>query len=127
VSVLLVFMAICEADLVAFPQPLQAILDCVGKRSYTLYLVHLPMFYLTTELMFRYARVRQVPITQDLWIEYTLLMLSLVIIVTECLHRFVEIPMIARGKRVSASIMQRELQKTNEPSLRPEAAYIQGR
>ncbi|MDR5740580.1 MULTISPECIES: acyltransferase [unclassified Caballeronia] len=126
-SVLLVFMAICEADLVSFPRLLQAILDCIGKRSYTLYLVHLPMFYLTTELMFRYARARQIPIAQNLWLEYTLLMLALVIVVTECLHRFVEVPMIARGKRLSASIMQREVSNAIHSSSNPEAAYNRGK
>jgi peptidoglycan/LPS O-acetylase OafA/YrhL len=122
-SVLLVFMAICEAGLLNFPQPLQALLDYIGKRSYSLYLVHLPMFYLTTELMFRYTRVRGISIGQDLSAAYTLLMLCLVVIVTECLYRFVELPMIARGKRVSASIMLRESLKVDEASARPEAAY----
>jgi peptidoglycan/LPS O-acetylase OafA/YrhL len=106
ISTLLVFLAVCESSLVCFPQPLQIFLDYVGKRSYTLYLVHLPMFYLTTELMFRYTREHSIPITSALWPQYTFVMLALVVVSTELLHRLVEVPMIERGRRLSASIMR---------------------
>jgi peptidoglycan/LPS O-acetylase OafA/YrhL len=105
ISTLMVFLAVCESGLVCFPQPFQALLDYVGKRSYTLYLVHLPMFYLTTELMFRYTREHSIPITQALWPQYTLVMITLVIVSTELLHRLVEVPMIERGRKHSESIM----------------------
>ncbi|MDP5007737.1 MAG: acyltransferase, partial [Glaciimonas sp.] len=88
-SVLLVFFAACESGLVAFPWPLQVILDYIGKRSYTLYLIHLPMFYLTMEIMFRYTRSRGLPITSDLWLAYTGLMFALVLGMTEIIYRLV--------------------------------------
>ncbi|MFU7556655.1 hypothetical protein ACM9NO_28245, partial [Pseudomonas paraeruginosa] len=73
-SLTLVFMAACEGGLLVFPQPLQALLDYLGKRSYTLYLVHIPMFFLTLELMHRYIRSEGIAITDALWPQYTALM-----------------------------------------------------
>ncbi|UXY53992.1 acyltransferase family protein [Pseudomonas tohonis] len=100
-SLVLVFMAACEGNLIVFPQPLQWALDYLGKRSYTLYLVHIPMFYLTLELMFRYTRSEGIAITDALWPQYTVLMLALVFGATELIHRTVEKPMIAFGKRIA--------------------------
>jgi peptidoglycan/LPS O-acetylase OafA/YrhL len=107
-SVALVFMAACESGLVVFPPPVQGLLDYVGQRSYTLYLVHLPMFFLTMEIMFRYTRSRGMAITPDLWPAYTLLMLALVLGATELIYRLVERPMIARGRRLAERSAARE-------------------
>ncbi|MDL5596684.1 acyltransferase [Bacillus subtilis] len=100
-SLALVFMAACEGGLLVFPQPLQVLLDYLGKRSYTLYLVHIPMFFLTLELMHRYTRSEGIAITDALWPQYTALMLVLVFGATELIHRTVERPMIALGKRIA--------------------------
>lgn len=107
ISVLLVFIAACEGGLVVFPWPVQVALDYIGKRSYTIYLVHLPMFFLTMEIMFRYTRERGIPINSDLWLEYTVLMFALVIGMTELIYRMVERPMIARGRAVADRIVSR--------------------
>ncbi|MDC8784539.1 acyltransferase family protein [Roseateles koreensis] len=108
ISALLVFIAACEGGLVVFPWPLQIVLDYIGKRSYTIYLVHLPMFFLTMEIMFRYTRGRGIAITSDLWLEYTVLMFALVLSMTELIYRLVERPMIARGMLVAEQIMSHE-------------------
>ncbi|WP_301153305.1 acyltransferase family protein [Metapseudomonas otitidis] len=100
-SLALVFMAACKGGLLVFPQPLQVLLDYLGKRSYTLYLVHIPMFFLTLELMHRYTRSEGIAITDALWPQYTALMLVLVFGTTELIHRTVERPMIALGKRIA--------------------------
>ncbi|KML47871.1 hypothetical protein VL15_31315 [Burkholderia cepacia] len=105
-SAALVFMAACEGGVVAFPQPLQWAFDCIGRRSYSLYLVHLPMFFLTNELMFRYTRAHEIAITARLWPQYTLLMVLLVAGATELLYRCVERPMIAKGRRVAADVIE---------------------
>ncbi|OJA50990.1 acyltransferase family protein [Burkholderia ubonensis] len=104
-SVALVFLAACEGGIVSFPQPLQWIFDCIGRRSYSLYLVHLPMFFVVTELMFRYTRAHGIAITAQLWPQYTLLMALLVAGATELLYRGVERPMIAKGRRVAAGVI----------------------
>lgn len=103
-SAALVFLAACEGGVVSFPQPLQWAFDCIGRRSYSLYLVHLPMFFLTNELMFRYTRAHDIAITARLWPQYTLLMVLLVAGATELLYRCVERPMIATGRRVAESM-----------------------
>jgi len=93
---------------VAFPPALEIILDYIGKRSFTIYLVHLPMFFLTMEIMFRYTRNHGMTITSDLWPEYTALMFALVLGMTEVIYRLVERPMTERGKRIAGKIMGRE-------------------
>ncbi|KAG8148402.1 acyltransferase family protein [Burkholderia catarinensis] len=103
-SAALVFLAACEGGVVSFPQPLQWAFDCIGRRSYSLYLVHLPMFFVTNELMFRYTRAHDIVITARLWPQYTLLMVLLVAGMTELLYRCVERPMIVTGRRVASSV-----------------------
>jgi peptidoglycan/LPS O-acetylase OafA/YrhL len=102
---LMVAMAACESGVVVYPQPLQAVLDYIGKRSYTMYLVHIPLFYVTCELMHRYTQAHGMPITPDLWLAYTLVWLALMGVVTEMLYRFVEQPMIGRGRVVAERIL----------------------
>ncbi|RIZ21752.1 hypothetical protein AXX00_26005 [Pseudomonas aeruginosa] len=114
-SLTLVFMAACEGGLLVFPQPLQALLDYLGKRSYTLYLVHIPMFFLTLELMHRYIRSEGIAITDALWPQYTALMLVLVFGATELIHRTVERPMIALGKRTAEAATPQALAPTPTP------------
>lgn len=114
-SLTLVFMAACEGGLLVFPQPLQALLDYLGKRSYTLYLVHIPMFFLTLELMHRYIRSEGIAITDALWPQYTALMLVLVFDATELIHRTVERPMIALGKRTAEAATPQALAPTPTP------------
>lgn len=114
-SLTLVFMAACEGGLLVFPQPLQALLDYLGKRSYTLYLVHIPMFFLTLELMHRYIRSEGIAITDALWPQYTALMLVLVFGATELIHRTVERPMIALGKRTAEAATPQALTPTPTP------------
>ncbi|CUI08376.1 acyltransferase [Massilia sp. P8910] len=116
-SIVLVFIAACEGGLVVFPWPLQIVLDYIGKRSYTIYLVHLPMFFLTMEIMFRYTRQRGMPINSDLWLAYTVLMFALVLGMTELIYRLVERPMIARGRLMAEKIMAREHDKVVHASV----------
>jgi peptidoglycan/LPS O-acetylase OafA/YrhL len=104
-SALLVAMAACEGDVIVFPQPLQAFIDYIGKRSYTIYLVHIPLFYVACEIMYRYTQARGIQITPALWSAYTVLWLLLMGAVTEGLYRFVEQPMIRRGRRVAERII----------------------
>jgi hypothetical protein len=58
--------------------------------------------------MFRYTQARGIAISSDLWPEYTLLMMTLVGICTEMIHRFVERPMIVRGRKIAEGIMSQQ-------------------
>jgi len=90
----------------------------VGSRSYALYLVHIPVFFLVRELWFR-QHGDSIPIGTDVYGYVSLAVASLVIF-SELSYRLVETPMRIRGIGVSTSIL-----KKSEPS-EPSESQVDG-
>ncbi len=103
-STFLVALSACEVGAISLPAPVRQVLDYAGRRSYTIYLIHLPLFYLTCELMFRYCRSSGIKISPLLKLDYLLTFLSLLLVFTEVIYRALERPMIARGRRIASHI-----------------------
>ncbi|KUZ65733.1 hypothetical protein WI38_05000 [Burkholderia ubonensis] len=105
ISLILVTIASCEANIINFPRPVNLLLDYLGSRSYSMYLVHMPMVTLTQEILLRYSRKIHEPLGTQLLPEYLILASSLSLIATEIIYRAIERPMIAKGKIVSERIL----------------------
>ncbi|AMP12766.1 acyltransferase family protein [Collimonas pratensis] len=111
----LVILASFEAGVICFPKPVEGFLNYLGSRSYSLYLAHMPMLTLTQEIMFRYAANAHEPLGPQLLPYYLVISLSLAFAATELIYRTVEQPMLAKGKRISEQI----LNKNGSPPPRP--------
>ena len=113
-SAMLVFLASFESGYVLpLTKRAKKVFVWIGSRSYGLYLIHIPAFYMTYELWFRLAG-------RDLNPEYRLRLLltaiPLLCILTEMNFRLVEVPLRQRGAMLSKRIVA----KTAE-ALRPVA------
>ncbi len=92
---LLVWIASYDRDYLLSNGPLKRLLVWVGARSYAIYLIHIPAFYLSRELCFRLGwDAGERPLS--------LLAISLVLIVvlSELNYRFVESPCRDLGSRL---------------------------
>ncbi len=100
-SSILVSLAALEKNIIISFSIIQVFLDYLGSRSYSLYIVHFPMFSLTQEIMYRFCKFYGYKINSSLGIYYTVIAIVLIAISTEILYRFVEIPFTNRGRRTS--------------------------
>lgn len=99
-STVLVMLSSFKKDIIISFLPIQRLLDYLGNRSYSLYLVHLPMFAVTQEVFFRLSHVYGFPLNSRLDVYYSIMALILVIIATELSFRCVETPFLKLGRKV---------------------------
>ncbi len=76
-------------------KPTRRLLDWIGTRSYTIYLVHIPAFWTTRELWFR--MLGHEPRPED-WVLMAMMALGIGVVLTELSYRWIEQPMIRRGR-----------------------------
>ncbi len=98
-SAMLVLLASYQRGYVlGFPSPIKSIFLWIGSRSYGLYLIHIPTYYMTYELWFRIAG-------PDFGITYTTLLLltaiPLLCVLTEINFRLVEVPLRRKGAAIA--------------------------
>jgi len=99
--VLLVWMASYNDDLL-LPQPLRRLAAWLGARSYAIYLIHVPAFFLTHEIWQRaYPGATAGP---EQLLVYTFLAGTLILICAELNYRWVEQPLRRQGAAVAARI-----------------------
>lgn len=104
ISSILVIIAAFEKNIIISLSPIQKTLDYLGSRSYSLYLVHFPMFSLTQEIIFRLSNYFGFSINSSLSLYYTVVAFLLTAISTEILYRFVELTFIKKGRKFSNEI-----------------------
>lgn len=106
ISAVLVWIASFDQDYVPPAGHLRAAFLWIGSRSYSMYVTHLPAYYMTREVWFRVT-----PKSTVFSDAYTFAFLAtavfLVGILTECSYRFVEVPLRRRG-RVLARRLEHE-------------------
>jgi peptidoglycan/LPS O-acetylase OafA/YrhL len=97
---LLVWVASYDGDYLARPVWLRRLLLWVGTRSYALYLIHMPSYFLTREIWFRLE-----PPGTRFNSEYTYLFLftalALMAILAEVNYRYIELPLRRRGAEIA--------------------------
>jgi peptidoglycan/LPS O-acetylase OafA/YrhL len=106
-SGILVFLASFQRGIVFDLPILKPILNYLGSRSYGLYLIHWPVLSIIAELQTRLPGRVSVYLSHMYhpW-GYFIEFLSVVLILTEMCHRFVEVPFIDWGKRRTALLVQ---------------------
>lgn len=88
--------------------PLKKVLLWIGTRSYAIYLIHMPAYFLTREIWFR---LEPPGTTFDSTYSLRFLLTALVILIvfSELNYRFIETPMRKHGTKVANRVNQREL------------------
>lgn len=118
-SVLLVWMASYNMDLFIPAGPLKRLLLWVGTRSYAIYLIHIPAFYLAREIWFR-LRPGVTP-GDELFFPLLFTAGTLLILLSELNYRLIETPFRLRGSRIAKRFLAAELERTapDEPLMQP--------
>lgn len=118
-SVLLVWMASYNMDLFIPAGNLKRLLLWVGTRSYAIYLIHIPAFYLARELWFR-LRPGVTP-GDELFFPLLLTASTLLILLSELNYRLIETPFRLRGSLIAKRFLAVEPERTvqREPVIQP--------
>jgi len=104
VAALMVWLASYDRDYLMPFSWLKAGFLWAGSRSYALYLVHIPAFYLTRELWFRFTG-SEVPQSSDLMFYFGTAFFFLVFF-SEASFRLIETPMRNKGIVISSRILK---------------------
>jgi len=114
-SVLLVWMASYNLDLFFPVRPLKRLLLWVGTRSYAIYLIHIPAFFLTREIWFR-LRPGVVP-DDEFFFQYLFTAGVLIILLSELNYRLIEMPLRQRGVSISRRFLAAESRENTQPEF----------
>jgi len=79
-----------------------------GSRSYALYLIHIPAFFVTREIWFRIEPPGTV-FTGAFTLRFALTASVLLLTFTELNYRLVEVPLRRRGARIAERIARRAI------------------
>lgn len=111
-SAALVLIASYDRNYLLPSGALQRLMLWVGSRSYAIYLIHIPAFFLTRELWFRLAPEGTVfgPAYMP---GFALTALLLIVAASELNYRFIEMPLRRRGVRLAERI---EARNSSNPS-----------
>lgn len=104
--------------------PLSSVLVWLGARSYAIYLIHLPAYYLTREFWFRLSPQSE-GVGEAFFYPFILTATALTLALAELNYRLVEIPLRERGKRIADDWLSGSGSRSDKKLTdRPEAAVI---
>ncbi len=119
-AVLLVWIASYDLDLLITPKPLRRLMLWVGSRSYAIYLIHIPAFFLTREIWFR-LRPEDIA-DSSLTLPMIAMALALLLIASELNYRLIESPLRRYGTTIADNFLSRahsasDIELHNDSSL----------
>jgi peptidoglycan/LPS O-acetylase OafA/YrhL len=114
ISAVLVLIASYNNGIFCPKGPLKQAMLWIGSRSYTIYLIHIPAFFLAREIWFR-LQPPGTEFTDRFAIRFTYTAAILLLIFTELNYRLVETPLRRHGKRIAQRIAARRADKGLEP------------
>jgi len=104
VSVVLVFIASYDQGYLMRACPLRTLLSWVGSRSFAIYLIHNPAYWLTHELWYR-IMPEGTSFNGTYSLRFLLTAFFLIVVFSEMNYRFVETPFRLRGRAKSAQLV----------------------
>jgi peptidoglycan/LPS O-acetylase OafA/YrhL len=119
ISASLVLIASYNRDYLMRAGPLKSMLLWIGSRSYTLYLIHAPSYFLTREIWFR-IEPAGTEFGGKFTLRFILTALPLLVVLTELNYRFIETPLRIKGARIAdrlSSRTRRVASPDSEPML----------
>lgn len=117
VSAALVWIASYDLDYLFPHNKIQQCLLWIGKRSYAIYLIHIPAFFMLREA---YYRLGLSPDSAGLSaVVSVILALAIIALLAELNHRFVEQPFRRYGRRISVRVLEQEHHIYSMPHAAP--------
>ena len=106
-SAILVFMASYNRGYVLpLPKAMRSVLLWIGSRSYGIYLIHIPAFYMTYEMWFRFAANHgRNGLDATFTLRLILTAMALVPLLAELNYRLIERPLRRRGAAIAKRIL----------------------
>ena len=105
-AAVLVWLASCDFDFFAFWPRLKKLLLWAGARSYAIYLIHVPAYFVTRELWSRIFPGRVFG-EEHFWL-FTFTAISLILLLSECNYRFIEMPLRSHGALIAERFLRRK-------------------
>lgn len=102
IAAALVWLASYDRDYLLPESAFKDVLVWLGARSYAIYLIHIPVYFLLRELGFRLGEAANLPT----W-ALALLAGGLIVLLADLNYRYVEQPLRQRGRRLAASFEER--------------------
>lgn len=118
-AVFLVLLASYDRGYLLPPGILRKLLVWTGERSYALFLVHIPAYYLSREILFGSSLAGESPTQQ--WINHGLLSLALMLLLGEFSYRLIELPGVRHGYHLLARLGTPNQQSPTTSSKMPVA------
>jgi peptidoglycan/LPS O-acetylase OafA/YrhL len=104
ISAILVFISSFDEDYI-FPKCwAKNILIWIGARSYAIYLIHIPAYFATREIWYRFEPEGTI-FNGSYTMEYLLTALILIVIFAELNYRFIEVPLRRKGTKIANNYM----------------------
>jgi len=111
-ATVLVLIASYNRNYLWQPGPTKRMMMSIGSRSYGLYLIHIPAFFLTREIWYRLEPPGTV-FDGTFGMPFVLTATALLLLLSELNYRLVEVPLRARGARFAERIARQLLASQN--------------
>jgi peptidoglycan/LPS O-acetylase OafA/YrhL len=107
VSAALVFTASFDRDYIMRMGPAKKVLMWVGSRSYAIYVIHIPAFYMSREIWFLIGHPTSPKFNPAYLDQLVVTAAILILVLSELNYRFVELPLRLRGRNISREFESR--------------------
>ncbi len=119
-TALLLWMASYNLNVFIPVQPLRGFMLWVGSRSYAIYLIHIPAFYISREIWFRLQP--GVVASDELFFPLLLTACALIVLLSELNYRLIETPLRLRGADIAKRFLTVESKTTAADEPVPQLA-----
>ena len=111
VSFALVFIASYDRDYIMAKGPAKRALMWVGSRSYAIYVIHIPAFYLSREIWFLIGNPASPKFNSAYLDQLVVTAVILIALLSELNYRFIELPLRQKGRHISRQFESRHMSK----------------
>ena len=115
VSTALVFLASYDQDYIMRKGPAKKVLMWVGSRSYAIYVIHIPAFYMSREIWFQIGNPASPKFNPAYLDQLVITAAILIVLLSELNYRFIELPLRLKGRNISRQFESRHSTKNGAP------------
>lgn len=105
-SALLVWLASYDENYLLPDGRMKRLMVWIGARSYAIYLIHIPVYFLLRELCFRLGTPNRTPLDLPAWL-LALLAIGLIALLADLNYCYIEQPLREHGRRLADDFMRR--------------------
>ncbi len=115
ISVALVFIASYDRDYLMRKGWLKNLFVWIGTRSYAIYLIHIPAFYMSREIWFRIGNPTTPKFNPAYLDQLVITAVILILLLSELNYRFIELPLRLKGRDLSRQFESKHAANRSPP------------